>query len=249
MSSTNRRLTLGLLAGAAVIAVAGYFAMAPQTETVTEPAQQTAATQTPAPEPTAQTTPAPAQTPAPAAEPAPEALPAVPELVLGNPDATVTLTEYASYTCPHCARFHAEVFKPFKADYIDTGKVKFVFREVYFDRYGLWASIVARCGGEMRYFGINGVLFDKQGEWAASDDPSVVIGNLRTIGKASGLTDAQLDTCLNDQKMAEAMVARFQQTMQDDGVEGTPTLFINGTKHSNMGYDDLKALLDAELAK
>jgi len=178
-----------------------------------------------------------------------EAAPVVPELVLGNPDAKVTLTEYASYTCPHCANFHAAAFKPLKAEYIDTGKVKFVFREVYFDRYGLWAAMVARCGGEMRYFGINGILFEKQQEWAASDDPSVVIGNLRTIGKTAGLSDAQLDTCLNDQKMAEAMVATFQKNMEADGVEGTPTLFINGTKHSNMSYADLKALIDAELAK
>lgn len=187
--------------------------------------------------------------PAWAQETAPEAAPVVPELVLGNPDAKVTLTEYASYTCPHCANFHAAAFKPLKAEYIDTGKVKFVFREVYFDRYGLWAAMVARCGGEMRYFGINGILFEKQQEWAASDDPSVVIGNLRTIGKTAGLSDAQLDTCLNDQKMAEAMVATFQKNMEGDGVEGTPTLFINGTKHSNMSYADLKALIDAELAK
>ncbi len=89
-------------------------------------------------------------------------LPAVPELVLGNPDAKVIVTEYASYTCPHCATFHAAVFKHLKADYIDTGKVKFVYREVYFDRYGLWASIIARCGGEMKYFGISEMLFDQQ---------------------------------------------------------------------------------------
>lgn len=177
------------------------------------------------------------------------ALPEVPELVLGSPDAKVELKEYASYTCPHCANFHSEVFKQLKADYIDTGKVRFVFREVYFDRYGLWAAILARCGGEMRYFGLNGILFDKQKEWAASEDPAVVIGNLKTIGKAAGLADAQMEACFADQKFAEALVAKFQQTMEADGVDSTPTLFINGTKHSNMSYSDLKALLDAELAK
>ncbi|MDR0809213.1 MAG: DsbA family protein [Gemmobacter sp.] len=177
------------------------------------------------------------------------AAPEVPELVLGNPDATVTLTEYASYTCPHCANFHEQVFKPLKAEYIDTGKVKFVYREVYFDRYGLWAAIMARCGGEMRYFGISGILFEKQKEWAASDDPSVVIENLKTIGRSAGMSNEQLDACFKDQAMAEAMVAKFQQNMEADGVDATPTLFINGTKHSNMSYADLKALLDAELAK
>lgn len=177
------------------------------------------------------------------------AAPAVAELVLGNPDAKVTLTEYASYTCPHCANFHAEVFTPFKTDYIDTGKVKFVYREVFFDRYGLWAGMLARCSGEMRYFGINGILFEKQKEWAASDDPTVVIGNLKTIGKTAGMSDAELDACFNDQKLAESLVANFQKNMEADQVEGTPTLFINGTKHSNMSYADLKALIDAELAK
>ncbi len=180
---------------------------------------------------------------------APEALPEVAEMALGNPEAKVTLIEYASYTCPHCATFHESVFKPLKAEYIDTGKVRFVIREVYFDRYGLWAAMVARCGGEQRYFGISGMLFEQQRNWAASDDPSVVVGNLRRIGLTAGMDEAQLDACLSDGAMAQAMVAKFEENMDRDDVQGTPTLFINGTKHSNMSYANLKALLDAELAK
>ena len=76
------------------------------------------------------------------------------DMTLGPVDAPVTLIEYASYTCPHCATFHASVFKDLKRDYIDTGKVHFIYREVYFDRYGLWASMVARCGGDMKYFAV-----------------------------------------------------------------------------------------------
>lgn len=178
-----------------------------------------------------------------------DALPTVPELVLGSADAKVTITEYASYTCPHCASFHESVFKPLKAEYIDTGKVRFIFREVYFDRYGLWASMLARCGGDMRYFGISGVLFEKMQEWSASQDPAVVIGNLKTIGRSAGLSDAQLDACYADEKMAEAMVANFQKNMDADDVQGTPTIFVNGTKHSNMAYADLKTLIEAELSK
>ena len=168
---------------------------------------------------------------------------------IGNADSTVKVVEYASFTCPHCAAFHANVWPQLKADYIDTGKIQFTYREVYFDRYGLWAAMVARCGGEMRYFGIIDMLFDQQKEWAASDDPNVVVGNLRTIGKAAGLDDAALDICLKDGAMAEAMVASFEANMEADGVEGTPTFIINGTKHSNMSYEDMKAILDAELAK
>ncbi|HEX9856799.1 MAG TPA: DsbA family protein [Paracoccaceae bacterium] len=181
---------------------------------------------------------------------APDAvLPEVPELAIGAADAPVTITEYASYTCPHCANFHEAVFKPLKADYIDTGKVRFIFREVYFDRYGLWASIVARCGGEMRYFGISGILFETQKEWAASDDANVVVENLKKIGRTAGMSDETMAQCFEDGAMAQAMVATFQSNMEADGVEGTPTLFINGAKHANMSYADLKAIIDAELAK
>jgi protein-disulfide isomerase len=167
---------------------------------------------------------------------------------LGSPDAPVKIVEYASFTCPHCATFHATVFKDLKRDYIDTGKVHFTLREVYFDRYGLWAAMVARCGGDMRYFGIHDMLFDQQAEWAASQDPMQVVESLKTIGISAGLDGAAIDACLNDQAKAEALIARFQTNMEADGVEGTPTIFVNGAKHANMTYADLKAIIDAELA-
>jgi protein-disulfide isomerase len=173
----------------------------------------------------------------------------VPDMALGNPDAKVTIYEYASYTCPHCATFHEAAFKPLKRDYIDTGKVRFVMREVYFDRYGLWAAMVARCGGEERYFGISGMLFEQQRDWVQSDNPQATVESLRRIGRTAGMDDAQLNACLENADMAQAMVARFQETAQADDVSATPTLIINGTKHSNMSYDELRAIIDAELAK
>lgn len=184
-----------------------------------------------------------------AQETAPAATAEIKDFTLGSPDAPVKMTEYASFTCSHCANFHETVFKSLKADYIDTGKVEFTYREVYFDRYGLWAAMVARCGGDMRYFGISDILFETQSEWPASQDPTVVVENLKKIGRTAGMDDATLDACMKDGAMAEAMVARFEANMKADGVEGTPTLFINGTKHSNMGYPELKAIIDAELAK
>lgn len=171
------------------------------------------------------------------------------DMTLGQEDAKVTLIEYASYTCPHCANFHAAVFKDLKKDYIDSGKVKFVYREVYFDRYGLWAAMMARCGGEMRYFGIQDILYSTQQEWAASDDANVVVGNLRKIGKTAGMDEATLDACMKDGAMAQAMVDHYEANMKEFDIKGTPTLVINGTVHSNMSYADLKAILDAELAK
>ena len=177
-----------------------------------------------------------------------EAAPAVADMVLGLAEAPVTVVEYSSFTCPHCATFENEVLAPLKRDYIDTGKVRFVFREVYFDRYGLWAAMVARCGGEMRYFGIHDMLFDQQQDWATIQDPMQVVNKLKTIGLTAGLDQASLDACLNDQAKAEALIKQSETNMAADGVTGTPTIFVNETKHSNMGWDEFKAILDAELA-
>jgi len=171
------------------------------------------------------------------------------DFALGPEDAKVKLVEYASFTCPHCADFHTNVFKSLKTDYIDTGKVRFEYREVYFDRYGLWAAMMARCGGAPRYFGITDILYSTQRDWAASDDPTVVVENLKKIGRTAGMDGATLDECMKDGATAEAMVAHFETNFKADGIEGTPTLLINGTKHSNMSYADLKVILDAELAK
>jgi protein-disulfide isomerase len=174
---------------------------------------------------------------------------AVKDFALGPADAKVQIVEYTSFTCPHCADFHENTFKPLKAEYIDKGLVRFEPREVYFDRYGLWAAMMARCGGELRYFGISDILYSTQRDWAASDDPNVVVANLKKIGLTAGMDGAVLDACMKDGAMAEALVAHFEKNFKADGVEGTPTLFINGTKHSNMSYADLKVIIDAELAK
>jgi protein-disulfide isomerase len=187
--------------------------------------------------------------PAFAEEAAAPAAPVIQDFSLGSPDAKVKLVEYASYTCPHCADFHTQNFAKLKAEYIDTGKVYFTLREVYFDRYGLWAAMVARCGGDMKYFFIHDILFDTQREWAGSDDPNVVVENLKKIARTAGMEDATVDACLKDTAKAEALVKQFQTNMEADGVEGTPTIFVNGTKYSNMDYATLKGIIDTELAK
>ena len=109
--------------------------------------------------------------------------------------------------------------------------------------------MIARCGGEMRYFGIADMLFEQQKEWAASDDPAVVVENLKKIGRAAGMEDAAMDACMKDGAMAEAMVKHYQETSTADGLQGTPSFVIGGTLHTNMSYDEMKALIDAELAK
>lgn len=173
----------------------------------------------------------------------------IPDMAIGNADAPVTVIEYASFTCPHCAAFEAEVFPEIKKNYIDTGKVRFVLREVYFDRYGLWASMVARCGGEMRYFGIAEMLFKGQKEWLNGNDPAATAENLRRIGRSAGLTDEQLNACMSDAATAEALVAWYNQNQAKDGIDATPTFIVAGEKMTNMPYSEFSQALDAKLGE
>lgn len=171
----------------------------------------------------------------------------IPEMVLGNPDSAVTVIEYASFTCPHCASFHAGSFKQLKEEYIDTNKIKFVYREIYFDRPGLWASMVARCGGGEKFFGISDLIYKSQSEWARAGEPAAIVEELRKIGRLAGLDNDTLESCLQNAEMAQTLVAWSQENSERDDVRATPSLNINGTTHRNMAYDELKALLDAEL--
>ncbi len=182
------------------------------------------------------------------AEGAPDAA-ILPDIVMGQEDAPVTLIEYASYTCSHCANWHQVVFPPLKAEYIDTGKVKFIHREIYFDRFGLWAGLVAGCGGTPKYYAIAGMIYDTQADWIGDGKEATIGANLRKIGLKAGLSADALEVCMNDDARAQAMVATFQKHATDDAVDSTPTLMVNGEKHSNMSYEDLKVILDAELAK
>ncbi|WP_193139159.1 DsbA family protein [Meridianimarinicoccus sp. MJW13] len=169
------------------------------------------------------------------------------DMVMGDPDAPVTVIEYASFTCPHCANFHATTFKELKKNYIDTGKVRFIHREVFFDRYGLWAAMVARCGGQLRYFGVADLIYTDQQSWTQGE-PAQIADNLRRIGRTSGLSNDQLDACLQDAEKAQALVAWNDANTKADGISGTPSFVIEGELYSNMSYADFAALLDEKLA-
>jgi len=170
------------------------------------------------------------------------------EMTLGDADAPVTFIEYASFTCPHCASFHANQFKKLKADYIDTGKVHFIYRDVYFDRFGLWASMVARCGGQERFFGITDIIYAQQQDWIGDgQDPVAIADRLRKIGKVAGLEDATLDACLRDDQWAKTLFTWYRDNAAADDVNATPTLIVNGEKVSNQPYEDLKQIIEDEL--
>jgi protein-disulfide isomerase len=167
------------------------------------------------------------------------------DMTAGNPDAPVTVIEYASYTCPHCASFHAGAYKQLKADYIDTGKINFIYREVYFDRYGLWASMIARCAGPDRFFGVTDMIYAGQSEWTRAGEPAAIVDELRKIGRLAGLDNDTLEACLQDADKARTLVAWYQENAEADGIDSTPSFVINGTKYSNMAYEEMAEIIDA----
>lgn len=169
------------------------------------------------------------------------------EMVEGNPDAPVEVMEYASYTCPHCATFHSGPYKQLKSEYIDTGKIRFVYREVYFDRFGLWASLVARCAGPEKFFGLSELIYAGQSQWTRAGEPAAIVEELRKIGRLAGLDNEALEACLQDGERAQALVAWYQQNAEADGITSTPSFVINGKKHANMAYADMKKLIDEAL--
>lgn len=198
-----------------------------------------AQTASPAPAQPAQAQPAAAQPAAPAI---------LPDLFLGSETAPVTMIEYASFTCSHCAAFHADVFPKLKAEYIDTGKVRFAQRDVYFDDVGLWAGILAHCGGDDKYYPVAGMLLDDQKTWLNAKTGDELSANLRKIGIKAGMTDQQIEACWTDEKKVQSLVATFQKNAVADKIEGTPTFIIDGEKVQNGPWEELKAKIDEKLA-
>lgn len=166
------------------------------------------------------------------------------EMRMGNPDAPVTVIEYASYTCPHCANFHEGNFQKLKAEYIDTGKINFIYREVYFDRYGLWASALARCAGPEKFFGITDLIYEGQSDWARAGEPAAIVDGLRKIGRLAGIESETLEACLQDAQKLRTLVAWYEENAGKHGIQSTPSFVINGTTHRNMAWEEMSDLID-----
>ena len=173
--------------------------------------------------------------------------PAMGDIVLGSADAKLTVYEYASFTCPHCAAFHVNTFPQFKAAYVDTGKVKFVLREVYFDRYGLWASMAARCGGEAGFYPMADQFLKNQKGWARVEEAQIP-NEIKKIARLNGVTEEQFNACLSDQDYAKALIEAYQANAKADEVTSTPTFLINGEKASGeISFEAFSALIDKHL--
>jgi protein-disulfide isomerase len=152
-----------------------------------------------------------------------------PEVVLGNPNAKVTVIEWASLTCPHCARFNEEVFPAFKKKYIDSGQVQDVFREFLTPPEQVAAAgfLIARCAGREKYFNVTDAVFHSQQEMFSTGD---VRGILMRIGASAGMSEAQVTACISDEKSLAALNDRLKKAIEVDKIAATPTFMINGTK-------------------
>ena len=166
--------------------------------------------------------------------------PALGDMALGADEgAKVTIVEYASATCPHCAAFHKDVWPKLKADYIDTGKIRFIFREFPLNDPALAAFMIARAAPKESYFPLIGVFFDTLETWAK--DPA---NGLLNIAKQAGFTQEKFDATLKDEKLAKGIM-EIRDAGAKFGVQGTPTFFLNGKPmRGEVTYDSLKADID-----
>lgn len=165
------------------------------------------------------------------------------DMVRGNPDAPVTIVEYSSFTCPHCANFNQGVYNQIIENYVETGQVRYIKREVYFDAYGLWAALVARCGGPERYYGVAEMLYQNQRDWAGTQDGAQAADNLRRIGRRAGMSDEQLNVCLSDRDMATALMEVYRANAEEYGIRSTPSFVINDQLYSNMSYAEFETAI------
>jgi protein-disulfide isomerase len=148
--------------------------------------------------------------------------------VLGKDDAPVTIVEYASFTCGHCASFHVNTYPKLKEKYIDTGKVKLIFRLLPTQpaQLSIAAGMLAHCAGKERYFAMTSALFETQRNWMSTDDP---VPLLQKLGNQAGIDNEKFKQCLSDQTLAAEIQRMGLRGYEVFGVEGTPTFFINGT--------------------
>src|SRR5882724_6584868 len=164
--------------------------------------------------------------------------------IQGSADAPVTIVEYASMTCPHCSHFHETTYPELKKKYIDTGKVRFIFREFPLDPLAAGASMLARCAEKDKFFPMIETLFQLQHQLAVEKP----IPPLLAIAKQAGFTEQSFNACLSDQKMLDAMQEEQKRATDKFKVNSTPTLFVNGQmQKGGVSIEDLAKVIDTLL--
>jgi len=144
------------------------------------------------------------------------------------------IIEYASMTCPHCSDFHNETFPKIKSDLIDTGKVKYIFRDFPLDQYAMAGTLIANCVTEDRYFDVINVLLKTQKKWIQNG-----YQGLLSIAKNFGLSISQVEVCLSDEKLIKLIESNMSIATNSFGITGTPSVFVNGKKISSLDYQEM----------
>lgn len=169
------------------------------------------------------------------------------EYSMGPADAKVTLVEYASLTCPHCAAFHTSVLPGLKKEFVDTGKIRYVYRDFPLDRLALGAAMVARCAGRDSFFGYIDTFYAAQGQWSRASNPISALGNLARLG---GMSQTKFEACLKDVGIQNEILRQRLEAANDFKVQATPTVFVNGERYGGgMTLAQLRTLLNRKLAK
>ncbi|MEN3930379.1 DsbA family protein [Microvirga sp. W0021] len=149
------------------------------------------------------------------------------DMPLGPEDAKVTIYEYSSFTCSHCADFHNKTYPELKKLYVDTGKVRYIRREIGFDQLAIGASVLARCSDKSKFHAVSDLLFKMQDKWAFTATPA---DNLRAIMRQTGMSDEQFDACLKNKDIIDGIQSVVNRAKTVLKIEATPTFFINGKR-------------------
>ena len=164
------------------------------------------------------------------------------EYFLGNKDAKIIVIEYASMTCAHCANFHKQVYPKIKKNYIDTNKIKFIFRDFPLDKQALFASVLAKCAPKDKYFNFVKLILTNQEKWISNDD--TFMNKLRNIGKLAGLNENKINYCFKDEKMVDNIIRTRSIGEEKYNINSTPSLIINEKKYSAMSYENFEKIIE-----
>lgn len=168
---------------------------------------------------------------------------ALKEKRIGLESANIEIIEFASLTCGHCAKFHNEVFPKIKKEFIDTGKVSFIYNDFPLDKFALKASVIARCSGNKKYFSFLKVLYKKQKDWTSSQDP---FKSLLKIAKLGGLKNDEIKVCVGNKSIEDGILKKRLSSTKEFKIEATPTIYLNGKKYDgDLTYEALKLKLDS----
>jgi len=160
-------------------------------------------------------------------------------LEINNPKNTIV--EYASLTCPHCATFHSEVFPKIKSELVDTGKVKYIFRDFPIDPIAMAGSMIAHCAGDDKYFGVINVLLKTQDQWLFDNENPY--NGLLKVARLAGLSEENVKVCLSDNELFSMIEGNQKLASSRFGVNATPAIFVNNKKISSLDFDTIMAEL------